>query len=465
MRKQFTNLLFDFIIASCFFHNTIATLCDVSFGPSGGINCIKLPEYDTYQWSVCRNTFELLNKWTGRIACDEKLEQDYCSHQCMLDRYGIKEGNVSDSCKCSLSDSVPEEYKNYTEGITLSPQTPQARCLELNGSNCQWYKECFNEVYRSCEHENQYLINFLQSFCEMPEREFKGLSSNVTQWLDATRRCIQLEILQLINSTKNVESCMSIRSLVLNHYKKCYLTPDELSLPYCSLPREDRMMIFWLQRLESQFGSYEPNLKTIVDIINTCQDVNVKDLINKAKIKTQEELSKINVNNTVLFEHDLQVRINVWVDNPPSLPIRIKICLSRSEENKESYYVGKIIDILAKRYDWKGNNIIWFAYPEPKTHGESIQVLLDDGNKYKDTVYNLTSSNLKEALLRLSRDVPDRITFDIRGYKQYGYIVQLDGCFDQNCYEKAFSVDKSTLHKATYFHVVIALFLTAVRFI
>ena len=95
------NTLCLLIIAIFYVHNTKAQKCSPQTGPDGATHCVKLAQYDDYQWATCR-TDKYLRKTSGGLhLCRKHLIHKFCLYQCMLEKYRQSSGRVFDRCRCN----------------------------------------------------------------------------------------------------------------------------------------------------------------------------------------------------------------------------------------------------------------------------------------------------------------------------------------------------------------------------
>ncbi|CAB3982266.1 zinc finger CCHC domain-containing 3-like [Paramuricea clavata] len=100
-RNHLNALCFGLIVATFYTcRNTEALKCDPHTGPNGVRHCIKLPQYNDFQWSTCRTDLYIRAKTGGKHHCARR-DITYCYYQCMLNVYGENGGDVYGSCRCS----------------------------------------------------------------------------------------------------------------------------------------------------------------------------------------------------------------------------------------------------------------------------------------------------------------------------------------------------------------------------
>ena len=419
------------VIAACYIYHTEAvTTCNRWYGPAGYTHCVKFSRYSDYQWSICRTDAYLKTKSKNNHQCEDR-SRIYCYYQCMLDVYDKNDGDILPHCKCSPGDPVP------TESVPLP-----AWCHSPDGSSCNWYRECLNKAYPSCENDDDdYAIKFAEKFCKLYDESYSKFSPYGQQWVNAVRKCLQVKLVPLVDKTY-VKTCAELKSTAFESHNPCYLNPDESSLTYCDLSDEDKNTVFWTIK-SSIYTAFFPTLKGFLDVRNKCN----------TKAKIEEEVDKIIPSKTKSALHEMNVRIKVWLQHDTS-PIQLDMFIRDKDWKKASYrrkrsitddkksqFAGKVADAVASDQEWHDKGVAWFAYAEERRNIVSIRVLITDRFKYEQ-IDNSTSSvkqpaNFTKILMKFGKDVYNgNLNFQVDGDVE---IVKLNGCLDRNCEEHAFN--------------------------
>ena len=106
------NALFVLIIvASSMIGNIQAEVCNPYTGPSGAKTCLKLLNYNGYQWATCRTDTYIRARTGGRHKCQNRAAT-YCYYQCMLEKHHSESGDVLGDCRCSSAESHKAKLYN-----------------------------------------------------------------------------------------------------------------------------------------------------------------------------------------------------------------------------------------------------------------------------------------------------------------------------------------------------------------
>ena len=204
--------------------------CDPYTGPSGTTECIKIAAYYyQYQWATCLTNSYIKQKSGHRHECVNP-SATYCWYQCMVEVYSLNSGLVRSSCSC-------------TPRRKLTSSLPQF-CYSPSGDSCNWYGDCIDRYYPSCKDtSNAYAIRYAEKFCEVYKR--KALfSSEGQKWVDAARRCLQVNLVPLVRPWIKA-TCYQIRRWSLASHAPCYLRPDQNVSSICNVTCTDYFRIFW----------------------------------------------------------------------------------------------------------------------------------------------------------------------------------------------------------------------------
>ena len=453
--------LFTVVIATCYIYSNSATAsetCNKWSGPAGNTHCIKISRYSDYQWGTCRTDVYVKTKSNGDHYCADR-SATYCYYQCMLDVYDKNDGDILPYCKCSPGDPLP------TETIPLP-----AWCHSPDGSSCSWYRECLSKAYPQCnDDDDEYAIKYAEKFCTLYDENLKDFSSQGKKWVNAVRKCLQLKLVPVIDTTRQ-KTCAELKSAAFETHTPCYLDPDPSAPSYCDLSIGDQLTVFWT--IKSAFANaFGPSLKGLYDVMTGCTSKKVESI----KEKTKELLKKIkeaavdaiidlaaDIGTRILQE--TTARIKTWLKEAlsPSFPFQIQLDLrigfddlknfqrrrKRSVgddlETTRSRLAGKIIDAIALEKEWKYNGVAWFAYANNKTEHDnttmSIRFLVTDRSKYESADNSSKPSNLTSTLVELSEVVLKGTLNNLAVDGERIDIMALNGCLDWNCEEHTFNV-------------------------
>ena len=434
MKSYKLNALYLVVIAACYIcHTEAVTKCDRGYGPAGNVHCISSSRYYGHQWATCRTDTYIRTKSNAKHQCLDR-SRIYCYYQCMLDVYNKETGAVLSHCTCSPSDPAP------TESVPLP-----AWCYSPDGSSCNWYRECLNKAYPSCENDDDdYAIKFAEKFCKLYDESYSKFSSYGQQWINAVRKCLQVKLVPLVDTTR-AKTCAELKSTAFESHNPCYLNPDESSLTYCGLSLSDKFTVFWTIK-SSISKAFWPTLKGFLDVRKKCNNKeNTKSQEIKAKI--QDEVDKIIPSKNKSALQEMNVRIKVWLQRDTS-PIKLAMFIRNKDwiyeygsitDDKRSQFAGKVADAVASEQKWHDKGVAWFAYAEEQRNIVSIRVLITDRLPLKQP------ANFTKILTKLGKDVFDgNLNLQIDGDVE---IVKLNGCLDWNCEEHAFNATSLKWHE------------------
>ena len=457
MKENQLSALFVLVIAAYYMSNSgILATCDSSFGPAGGIRCLKYKRFYDRQWATCRTETYIQTK-SNRYVCSNNRSEIYCYYPCMIDVYDKHDGSVFSDCKCSYFDPVP------TESVPLP-----SWCYSPDGKNCSWYRECLNKTYPQCEnYDNDYGIKFAEKFCNLYNGSNSTFSSQEQRWIDAVRICLQLKLVPLVDRNRE-KTCAELKSIASKSPdSSCYVNPDETSLSYCDLPLGDRLRVFWT--IKSSFPrATVPSLNGLLEAMTSCTPsaVRLYAYNTKAKIKkaVKEITARENKTKDDLIE-ETKIRIKTWLEDTVSpIPIQLEVLvhsidlpkffitrrkrsLSIDGDVTRSKFAEKFLDDLTSKENWQEKGVAWFGYAKEGAGTEeqtiSIRLVVEDRYKYeKDGNTSLSETkpvNVTKALVELSESVVNK-TLDLRVDGESVTIAKLNGCLDWNCKEYAFNI-------------------------
>ena len=455
------NALIIVIIAACYICNTEARC-----SPTGSVHCIKIARYSDYQWATCRTNVYIKTKSNGNHQCEDVFAT-YCYYQCMLDVYDKNNGDILPHCKCSPGDPLP------TDKIPLP-----AWCHSPDGTSCTWYRDCLSKAYPQCkDDDDEYAIKYAEKFCTLYNKNLKDFSSQGRNWVNAVRKCLQLKLVPVIDSTRD-KTCTELKSAAFETHTPCYLKPDSSSPSYCDLSIGDQLTVFWT--IKSAFlGAFWPSLKGLFDVMTECTPVFIDSGIEKTKKNIKKAVDGITdygvdkFNKATKILKETTTRIKAWLADAlsPTFPSPIQLNLFASfdgfkifkrrrkrsmqddVETERSRLAGKIIDAIALEKKWKDKGVAWFAYANNETEHDnttmSIRFLVTDRWKYESVDNSSKPANLSSTLIELSEAVLKGTLNNLKIDGESIDIMALNGCIDWHCKEHAFNVTVLTNDQTT----------------
>ena len=153
----------------------------------GQAECVLLtPHYNRSQWATCL-TESYIMRINASHNCRGRVPQ--CWYQCMLEIYGIDEGPVYSNCSCSTG----EFPINSVSGLEPDCYSPQ-------GDDCEWYINCLERRYPCRGTDDGYAIEFAYKFCNLFFDNYNDFSEDGRNWVDAVRKCLQVQLVPTSNS-------------------------------------------------------------------------------------------------------------------------------------------------------------------------------------------------------------------------------------------------------------------------
>lgn len=232
-------LLSNFLHILCFLCliNNVVTVCDSRTGPPGGIDCLKIDRYNKNQWGTCLTDAYIRQKSGNQHQCVDQ-SRTYCYYQCMLELYDINSGTVNDICACNDSSIISTTQRGpTTSGLPID-------CFSPDGSSCNWYIDCLERRYPCQGTSAGYALEYATKFCNLYTDRKDKFSSNGQRWIDAVRKCLQVELVPLIRPFQNA-NCSTIRDKAFASHTPCYLNPSSSAPSLCDLPALDWLRVFW----------------------------------------------------------------------------------------------------------------------------------------------------------------------------------------------------------------------------
>lgn len=124
------------------------------------------------------------------------------------------------------------------------------KCFNPKG-NCSWYRECLEEAYPCSGCSSAYALEYGEHYCQLFTESYHSFSQTGQQWLNATRLCLQLELVPFLEQKES--TCDGILDKAFASHTSCYLNPDVNSPSVCDLSCLDVLNLIWI--IKSDFVS------------------------------------------------------------------------------------------------------------------------------------------------------------------------------------------------------------------
>lgn len=132
---------------------------------------------------------------------------------------------------------------SHGKSLQLVEDQLASDCFNPSGENCNWYKECLEKRYQCEKTSYPYAISFAEHFCSRFGTMYNSFSAKGKQWIDATRKCLQVALVPLLDPSK-VPTCKEIRRFAFKSHTPCYVTPSPQGPSMCDLPFTDWLHVF-----------------------------------------------------------------------------------------------------------------------------------------------------------------------------------------------------------------------------
>lgn len=412
-------------------HSALGSSCNRDIGPSGIIECIRIPRYNNeYQWATCLTDTYIKAKSSGKHICEDE-SATFCYYQCMIEVYGANSGPVEKEC-CACQ---------YGEQYTQSDLTLPSECYSPSGTSCGWYENCLERKYQCRGTEDDYAMEFATKFCNLYNDNFAKFSVEGQTWIDAVRKCLQVSLVPIIRPWCT-KSCKEIKETAFASHVPCYVLPNKQdpSISMCNLGNIDRLKVFWTIKssLVMSVGSSLEAVNGIVMTMSECaarviKSVNEKidNVVLKIKMKTKYILKKIK--NVLPFG-------------------RHKRSLSKSID---FLLLSNIIaDEIAAKLHWSEKGVLWFSTVDTNTsisnetftNERLIYIHLADRKTFDMNAQNASSSDMKSIIQEFQSKVHNG---DLNAnLKDFSFeILSAKGCIDTHCNTTLFEVNASLTDK------------------
>ena len=150
-------------------------------------------------------------------------------------------------CRCSLvvfSFFIILVYVAVIQADLLSDEGLLADCYNPSGSTCDWYRQCFERKI-PCQHTSYpYAVGFAEHYCKEYGKVYKKFTADGKKWIDAVRKCLQVELVPLMKSSKAM-TCKEIQTYAFKSHVPCYHTPNpsQPQISFCNLPFVDWLRV------------------------------------------------------------------------------------------------------------------------------------------------------------------------------------------------------------------------------
>ena len=231
--------------------------CDPDTGPAGVVRCFLDPSYDAqYQYGTCHANSYVRQTSKGKHECRDRTST-YCYYQCMLEKHGLYSGSVYEDCRCDPNGSLPQP----------SVILPTA-CYSPDGTDCGWYRQCLAKEF-PCTGHAEYAINYGEKFCNLYTNSRLHFSRRALQWINATRKCLQVALVPVLHFGPAKPTCEEIKTIAFESHVPCYVEPHR-GLSICNLSLADWVRVFWTIKSSFLPPTFAETLKASVEVLTDC---------------------------------------------------------------------------------------------------------------------------------------------------------------------------------------------------
>ena len=150
------------------------------------------------------------------------------------------------NCRCfwALLFFIKLVYGAVSQADLLLDDDLPNKCYNPSGNTCDWYRQCFEKQF-PCKHTSYpYAIGFAEHYCEEYNKMYNKFTSDGKKWIDAVRKCLQVELVALMKSSKAM-TCKEIQTYAFKSHVPCYHTPNpsQPQISFCRLPLVDWLRV------------------------------------------------------------------------------------------------------------------------------------------------------------------------------------------------------------------------------
>jgi len=231
--------------------------CDPDTGPAGWTHCfLQTPHYSKHQYVTCLSDAYIRQKSKGQHQCRNRTST-YCYYQCMIEKYDLDQGPVYDDCLCEASQPLPQPS-------VILP----ADCYHPNGTDCGWYRRCLAKMF-PCEGHYDYAISFGERICNRYTNSTLHFSRKAVQWINATRKCLQLALVPALHFGPVKPTCKQVRKMAFDSHFPCYVAPRP-GLSFCNLSLADWERVFWTVKSGFLPPTFAQTFKEAIEVVAYC---------------------------------------------------------------------------------------------------------------------------------------------------------------------------------------------------
>ena len=387
--------------------------CDIHSGPVGNSECVKLAEYDDYQWAICLSNAYIKLKSSNKHFC-KTTTATYCWYQCQVERFDLDEGTVYDECRCNDGDQAEGDDTSLPEW-----------CFSPSGTECNWYRDCLEKRHPCEASGNGYALSYAEKFCNLYTERSRFFTAEGLQWVNAVRKCLQVALVPLIRPWSN-PTCEELKKFAFDSHTPCYLAP--FGAPsICDLGCWDWAQVFWT--IKSGFTqAFVESMKGVVDVTVGCG-------------------KKFTL-------------LDVLDDSCPSVMVRLTLTValrtligkrSTDQELVLNNLAGSVADELAMKLKWDKRVMDWYAYAPNNTNNRDVEsdkveveVLFGDKSALDLTDEKISNAqpdfSLKNTVQNLATAVEKGVLHNMVIDNMKVSVTSMTACQDVECEESFIAV-------------------------
>ena len=397
-------------------------------------------------------------KWEWTMCVDPNVDVPYhplcfqswennCFTMCIQKSQKTK--GFPENCTCKPGDEIIPTTGSMTATTptvtrTATTKTPPSTtlattttlppwCYNPTGDSCHWYIECLEKRFPCHGSSADYAIKYAMHFCYAYDRNFHWFSLKGRQWVDATRKCLQQQLVHFFNrdDSKQITTCQEIQETAFESHNCCYTAGTKCTVEdrpsICEIPCRDWFRVFWTIKEAFVGDTVYESLSGFWHVAKSCT-------FNPHSQVTHDCVNKFGAGAFPWL------RVGRFIVNLKSLINRKRRSLVNGGMTDHDYICINIINSISSQLGWDKNELDWFVYTNDRNLTSakrelqiSINYMVID--KQAKNATNATYSNLlnKTVSKMMSSLAKGKINLDSELYGNEVQLKIVEECETLNC--------------------------------